>query len=278
MVEGLLMLKNQNVAFDGCALGKMHIDKFPSNPDRKKRDVLDLVHTDVCGPMQTRSLGGAFYFMLFIDDCTRYTWVYFLRRKSNVFDYFKEFRTMVEKNTGKSIKILHSNQGGEYKSGDFIKYCKDLGIVQKLTVPHTPRQNGVAERKNITLVECARNMMKGKNLFNTFWAEAINIVVYLKNISPARCLDNITHFEALYGSKHIIHNLKVFGCKDFAHIPKENRKKIDAKSIKCIFIGYCFEFKVYKLFDPSTHKVFASRDVRFHEQDAGNHDDNNHEE
>jgi hypothetical protein len=70
---------------------------------RKKRDVLDLMHTDVCGPMQTRSLGGAFYFLLFINDCTRYTWVYFLRRKSDVFEYFKEFRTMVEKQTGKSM-------------------------------------------------------------------------------------------------------------------------------------------------------------------------------
>ena len=130
MVERPLMLKNENDSCEGCALGKMHKDEFPSNPDRKKRDVLDLVHTDVYGPMQTRSLGGAFYFMLFIDDFTRYTWVYFLRRKSDVFEYFKEFRTMVEKQTRKSIKILRSDQGGEYKSGDFIKYCKDHGIVQ----------------------------------------------------------------------------------------------------------------------------------------------------
>ena len=83
----------------------------------RKTYVLYLVHTDVCGPMQTRSLGGAFYFLLFIDDCMRYTWVYFLRQKSDFFEYFKEFRTMVEKKTGKSIKILHSYEGGEYKSG-----------------------------------------------------------------------------------------------------------------------------------------------------------------
>jgi hypothetical protein len=138
MVEGLPMLKIENVACDGCALGKMHRDEFPSNPDRKKRDVLDIFHIDVCGPMQTRSLGGAFYFLLFIDDCTRYTWVYFLRRKSDVFKYFKEFRTMVERQIRKPIKILRFDQGGEYKSRDFIKYCKDHGIVQKFTVPHTP--------------------------------------------------------------------------------------------------------------------------------------------
>jgi transposase InsO family protein len=99
--------------------------------------------------MQTRSLGGAFYFLLFIDDFTRYAWVYFLRRKRDVFEYFKEFRTMVEKQIGKPIKILCSDQGGEYKSGDFIKYCKYHGIVQQFIIPHTPQQNEVTERKNI---------------------------------------------------------------------------------------------------------------------------------
>jgi hypothetical protein len=185
---------------------------------------------------------------------------------------------MVEKKTGNSIKILCSDQGGEYKLGDFNKYCKENGIVQQFTVPHTPQQNGVAESKNRTLVECARSMMKYKNLSNAFWAEAINTAVYLKNRSPTRCLDNVTPFQALYGSKPAVNNLKVFGCKAFAHIPKENRRKLDAKATKCIFIGYCSEFKAYKLFDPITHKVFASRDVLFHEQEAGNHDDNIHEE
>jgi hypothetical protein len=121
-------------------------------------------------------------------------------------------------------------------------------------------------------------MMKSKKLSNAFWDEAINTAVYLKNISPKRCLDNVTPFKALYGSKPAVHNLKVFGCKSFAHILKENRNKLDAKAIKCIFIAYCFEFKAYKLFDPSIHKVFASRDVLFHEKEVGNHDDNSHEE
>jgi transposase InsO family protein len=175
---------------------------------------------------------------------------------------------MVEKKTGKSIKILRSYQRGEYKSGDFNKYCKDNGIVQKFTVPHTPQQNGVTERKNRTLVECARNMMKGKNLSNAFWAKAINTAIYLKNRSPTRCLDNVTPFKSLYGSKPTVNNLKVFGRKVFAHIPKENRRKLDAKATKGIFIVYCSEFKAYKLFDPTTHKVFASRDVLSHEHEA----------
>jgi hypothetical protein len=82
----------------------------------------------------------------------------------------------------------------------------------------------------------------------------------------------------LYGSKPAVHHLKVFGCKAFSYIPKENRKNLDAKSIKCIFIGYCSELKAYKLFYPSTHKVFAGRDVLLHEKEVGNHDNNIHEE
>jgi transposase InsO family protein len=146
---------------------------------------------------------------------------------------------MVEKQTGKPIKIVCSDQGGEYRLGKFIKYFKDHGIVQQFTVPHTPQQNKVAKRKNKTLVECARSMMKGKNLSNSFWVEAISTVVYLKNRSPTRCLDHKTPFEALYDSKPAVNNLRIFGCKDFAHIPKENMKKLDAKAIKCIFIRYC---------------------------------------
>jgi hypothetical protein len=117
--------------------------------------------------------------------------------------------------------------------------------------------------------------MKCKNLSNACWDEAIRIVVYLKNIRPTRCLDHKNPFEALYDSKPTVNNLRIFGCKNFAHIPKENKKKLDAKAIKCIFIRYCSEFKEYKLFDPSTYKVFASRDVIFHEQGEGNNEDNN---
>jgi hypothetical protein len=93
------------------------------------------------------------------------------------------------------------------------------------------------------MVECAHSMMKGKNLSNAFWAEAINTAIYLNNRSPTRHLDNVTPFEALYGSKPAVHNLNVFGCKDFAHIPKENRNKLDAKSIKVFSLGIVLNSK-----------------------------------
>jgi hypothetical protein len=108
-------------------------------------------------------------------------------------------------------------------------------------------------------------MIKGKNLPNNLWAEAISTIVYLKNRSPTKYLEHKTPYEAFYGYKLVVSHLKFFGSKAFSHIPKEYRRKLDAKVVKCIFIGYCVDHKAYKMYDPITHKVFASRDVIFHE-------------
>ena len=172
---------------------------------------------------------------------------------------------MIEKQTGKFNKILCSDQGGEYKKGGFIKYCKDHGIVQQFIVPHTPQQNGVAERKNRTLVDCARSMLKGRNLSNGIWAKAINTAIYLKNRSPTKSIDYKTPFQVLFVFKPAVSHFRVFGCKAFVHVAKENRNKLDSKAIKCTFIRYYSEYKAYKMFDPSDHKVFVSRYVVFHE-------------
>ena len=180
---------------------------------------------------------GAWYFLIFVDDKSMFTWAYFIRRKNNVFKYFKEFIIKVEKKTSKYIKILRSDQGGEYTSGAFRRYCTENGIQQQFTVIDTLKKNGVAERRNKTLVECARSMLQGKKISNGFWVEAINTIVYLKNRSPPKKLELQTPFEVFYGSEtsHLI----IFGSRDFAHIPKDDRRKLDAKSIECIFVGYC---------------------------------------
>jgi transposase InsO family protein len=265
MVEGLPAMKNDQFPCEACALCKQHREEFPVHTEKRQTYTLELIHTDVCRAMKTRSLSGASYFLIFVDDRSKYTWVYFIRSKSDVFEYFKEFKTMTEKQTGKCIKVLRSDQGGEYTSGAFKSYCKFHGIQQQFTIPHTPQQNGVAKRWNKTLVECVRSMLQGKNISNGFGAEAINIVVYLKNRSRTKKLDFKNPCEILYGYKPDVSHLRVFGSTAFAHIPKDERRKLDAKSIKCVFIGYCTDQKAYKLFDPSSHKLFASRDVMFHE-------------
>ena len=138
--------------------------------------------------MQTISLGGAWYFLIFVDDKSRFIWVSFLRRKDNVFEYFKEFRIKFEKQTCKYIKILISDQVGEYTSEAFERYCTHNGIQQQFTMTDSPQQNGFDERKNKTMVECDHIMLQGKNISNGFWAQAINTALYLNNRCPTKKL------------------------------------------------------------------------------------------
>ena len=149
-----------------CPKGKQHRTKFsPSNT--RAMEPLGLVHSDLCGKMTKKSLGGAQYFLSFIDDKTRYVWVYPLQSKDQVFRKFCEWKTMVEKTTGKSVKVLRTDNGGEFTSAEFEAHLKENGICHELTIQKNPEQNGVAERMNWTLVETTRSMLVNSNLPHT---------------------------------------------------------------------------------------------------------------
>ncbi|KAL0332939.1 UNVERIFIED_CONTAM: Disease resistance protein RPP8 [Sesamum calycinum] len=154
---------------------------FPSGTSWRAKAVLELIHTDVCGPMRTPSHEQNRYFILFIDDYSRMTWVYFMREKSEVFKVFKKFKNLVEKQSGRSIKVLRSDRGKEYNNSEFDKFCEEEGIEHQTTVSYNPQQNGVSERKNRTVMEMARSMLQEKHLPKAFWAEAVYTAVYLLN-------------------------------------------------------------------------------------------------
>jgi transposase InsO family protein len=99
------------------------------------------------------------YYVSFIDDYSRRTWIYFMKTKDEVFSRFQEFKTLVENQTGKKIKVLRSDNGGEYTSNDFKDFCKEAGIKRELTVSYNPQQNGVAERKNRSIIGAAKAMI-----------------------------------------------------------------------------------------------------------------------
>ena len=136
--------------------------------------------------MRTPSHENNRYFILFIDDFSRMTWVYFLKEKSEVFGVFKKFKALAENQSGKRIKVLRSDRGKEYTSREFERFCEDEGIERQLTVAYSPQQNGVSERKNRIVMEMARSMLKEKGLPNTFWAEAVYTAVYILNRCPTK--------------------------------------------------------------------------------------------
>ena len=265
LVDGFDYDASQQLTFcETCPQGKQHRTKFPSS-DWRAGELLGLVHSDVCGKMNEKSLGGAEYFLSFIDDKTRYVWVYFLRTKGEVYEKFLEWKAMVELATEKRLKAIRTDNGGEYTSRKFQEYLKTEGVRHELTVPKNPEQNGVAERINRTLIETARSMLIDSHLPHSFWAEAISTAAYLRNRSPTKAVAEMTPYEAWTGKRPQVDGLRVFGCQAFVHIPKDERKKLDSKSRRCIFWGYGVTTKGYRLYDPMKKKVCYSRDVIFME-------------
>jgi hypothetical protein len=142
----------------GCALGKYAKTAFPSSENRIA-GILDLMHSDVCGPMSFVSLSEFEYYVTFIDDFSKKSWIFFIKTKGQVFNWFQEFKALVENQTRKKIKVLRSNNGGEYTSNEFNDFCAREGIKRELTVPYNSQQNGVAERKNRAIVGAVRAML-----------------------------------------------------------------------------------------------------------------------
>ena len=125
---------------EGCTLEKHHRESFPKEKAWRAKALLDLVHTDVCGPMNTQTRGGNKYFIIFVDNYSRMTWVYFMRQKSDVFSIFEEFQSLVERQSVHLMEVLRSDKGGEYNSNEFDKFCEDIGMQRQLTVGYTPQQ------------------------------------------------------------------------------------------------------------------------------------------
>ena len=141
-----------------CLMGKMTKTPFSGHGERTS-ELLGLVHTDVCGPMTTEARGGYSYFITFTDDLSRFGYVYLMKHKSEAFDKFKEYQSMVEKQTGKNIKILQSDRGGEYLSNKFFDHLKSKGILSEWILPYISQLNGVAERRNHTLMDMVQSII-----------------------------------------------------------------------------------------------------------------------
>ena len=193
-----------------CEEGKHHPAKFDTSGAKHSDSVLGLVHSDVCGKMSTQSLSGSEYFLTFIDDKMRYTWVYILKRKDQVLELFLEWKALAEKSTGQELKVFRTYNGGVFTSTGFEGYLRKKGIKHKLTVPKNPEQKGVAERMNRTIVETARSMLAEAKLPRRFWAEAVATAVYLGNRSPTTAVKGMTPCEALTGEKPQVDTLRVF--------------------------------------------------------------------
>lgn len=226
-----------------CWAGKKHscISKF--FPIQKNST--PGVHTDLCC-MKDRTLGGALYFVTFIDDFSREVWCFALKSKDHVLEVFKHLHAKVERKIGKKLKCICSEYGGEYK-GLFEQYCTAHGIRLEKSVPKTPQHNGLAERTNRTICGRIKCMLSHSKLPNSFGGEAMRSAIDSINLSPSAPLDGDVPIIVWTGKYISYKHLRVFGCTTFVHIPKDERSELDDKSKMCIFLGYGHEEFGYRL-------------------------------
>lgn len=203
--------------------------------------------------------------MLLIDDFTRYTWVFFLSKKSDAMKFFKEWQARAECQLERRVKVLRTDNGGEYLSKAFSDYLRAHGVIHQTSCAHSPQQNGVAERANRTICERSIAIMHSERIPLELWPHVVETVVYLKNRSPSRSV-KATPYEMLLGRKPSLQDLRVFGCAAYVLIRKGARKaKLADRAVLCVFLGYSETQKAWRFWNPSTRKLIVSRDALFDE-------------
>jgi transposase InsO family protein len=247
-----------------CVLGKMHALPFPRRTSPPSTAPLQLVHTDLCGPFRVATPAGHRYFITFIDDYSKYTVVRLLRRKAHASQAVKDFHEEYTKALGLPLKIIRSDNGGEYVNDDLQNWLKDRGVAVQLTTPHTPEQNGTAERTNRTVVEMLRTMMIDAGASMGYWGECALYTAWIRNrVFGSSCPEGKTPFEGFFSRRPSLEQAHPWGCLAFAHVPDATRHKLQPKAVPCIFIGVSDTSKAWRLYDRTKRKVVIARSVVF---------------
>lgn len=233
---------------------------------------LSLIHSDVWGPYN-KSNSSYEYYVLFVDDFSRLTWLYTLHYKSEVFDKFLEFNTYVEKQFSTFLQILRTDflqilrtdGGTKFINHKMQQYLVSQGVVHQHSCPYTSSQNGVAERKHRHITNTAIALLHQSVVPLKYWFEAIATATFLINCMPSFILHNLSPYEVLFYHSPDYASFKVFDCQCFPWLKPYTTHKLQPKSIPCVFIGYHPTVKGYRCLDPSSGKVYLSRHVVFHE-------------
>ncbi|WVZ25754.1 hypothetical protein V8G54_004298 [Vigna mungo] len=231
-----------------------------NSKEMRSKERLKIIHSDVCGPIEPPTLAGNRYFITFINEFSQMVWVFFLTQKSEVLNTFKCFKKQVEKEAEKLIKVIRTDGGGEYTSRDFEAFYKEHGIIHEVVAPYTPQHNGLAERRNRSIMNMVRCMIKEKNVPRDLWGEAVATSVYILNRCTTKRMPGSVPHAKWSGTKCLVKHFKIFGSLAFNHIADQRRVKLDDKGEPMIFVGY-HSTRSYKLFDPIKKRMTISRDV-----------------
>ncbi|CAJ2661762.1 unnamed protein product [Trifolium pratense] len=268
-IRGLPSLQIQEGNICGeCQIGKQTKVSHQKLQHLSTSRVLELLHMDLMGPIQVESLGGKKYVLVVVDDFSRYTWVNFIREKSETFEEFKNLCLQLQKEKDCGIVRIRSDHGKEFENSKFVDFCAAEGINHEFSSPITPQQNGVVERKNRTLQESARVMLHAKNVPYKLWAEAMNTACYIHNRVTLRKGTATTLYELWKNRKPTVKYFHVFGSKCYIFADREPRRKLDPKSDEGIFLGYSTNSRAYRVFNSRTRTMMESINVVVDDSDT----------
>ncbi|KAJ9542401.1 hypothetical protein OSB04_028907 [Centaurea solstitialis] len=248
-----------------CEKGKQTKASFKSKQISSISSPLQLLHMDLFGPVNVQSIGGKKYTLVIVDEYSRYTWVFFLRAKSDAPEEIILFVRKMERLNNLTVRSIRSDHGTEFKNSTLESFFEQKGISQNFSSVRTPQQNGVAERRNRTLIEAARSMLSEANLATQFWAEAVNTACYTQNRSLIVKRFRRTAYELFRNRKPSIEHLHIFGCVCYILNNKDNLGKFDSKSDDGIFLGYSSISKTYRVFNKRRQTIEETIHVKFDE-------------
>lgn len=274
------ILENDSISFEddgtgcnSCVAGKM-IKGPNKNTGTTTEEALDMIHSDLCGPITPATLGGKRYFVTFIDDATDMTFIELLKQKNETLDKYKEKQIEFKTQYGKEIKILKSDNGGEYVSNKFSNLLIGAGTRHETTVPHTPQQNGKAERFNRTIVEGIKTLLKDTKLPKTFWGEAASYMVMTRNNLPRERLEWKTPAEVFqYRLRLSLDTMIPFGTKILYFVAVKQRKKLDNNGQEGVFLGYHDTTKGYRVLTFLNKVIIVSKIVRMIQEKCDENED-----
>ncbi|RVW76474.1 Retrovirus-related Pol polyprotein from transposon TNT 1-94 [Vitis vinifera] len=251
---------------ESCHFAKHHRSSLGPRLNKRAESLFELVHSDVWGPCPVTSQTGFRYFVTFVDDFSRMTWIYFMKNRSEVFSHFCAFSAEIKTQYDVSVKILRSDNGKEYVSNSFQNYMSHNGILHQTSCVDTPSQNGVAERKNRHLLETARALMFQMKVPKQFWADAVSTACFLINRMPTVVLKGDIPYKVIHPQKSLFPLApRIFGCTCYVRDTRPFVTKLDPKALQCVFLGYSRLQKGYRCFSPDLNKYLVSTDVVFSE-------------
>ncbi|CAM8984340.1 unnamed protein product [Rhodiola kirilowii] len=245
-----------------CPMTKQTRLVFPSSVHKSIKP-LELIHADVWGSYSTNTMSGCRFFLTIVDDFSRTTWTFLMKKKSEVSALVIKFFKLIETQYNDKIKTFRSDNGTEFFNDTLAQFFSDRGCIQQSSCPYTPQQNGVVERKHRHLLDVARALRFQANLPKVFWGDCVLSATYLINRSPSVVLNFKSPLEVLFGAPPVIHHLRVIGCLCYVGTIAHQRDKLDPRSTPCILLGYPYGQKGYKIYNLQTNEVLISRDVNF---------------